>query len=126
LEYTGAPKVSIISHSMGVTLGRRVIKGGIVTAALIPFNLGAPLTKRVDTFVGIAAADLGLADCYLMPEIPTCNPLNGFYPGYAIGPLGLSTYLYDLNEDKHREGQHVFSICSTCDELIKYGDIVWG
>lgn len=33
LAYTGAEKINIISHSMGVTLGRRVIKGGVVNAA---------------------------------------------------------------------------------------------
>lgn len=31
IKYTGAPKVNIIGHSMGVTLGRKVIKGGIAT-----------------------------------------------------------------------------------------------
>lgn len=28
LAYTGAPRVNIIGHSMGVSLGRKVIKGG--------------------------------------------------------------------------------------------------
>lgn len=28
IAYTGAPQVNIISHSMGVTLARKVIKGG--------------------------------------------------------------------------------------------------
>lgn len=32
LAYTGAEKINIISHSMGVTLGRGVIKGGLITA----------------------------------------------------------------------------------------------
>lgn len=31
IEYTGAPKVNIIGHSMGVTIGRKVIKGGSAT-----------------------------------------------------------------------------------------------
>ena len=30
LSYTGATKVSIISHSMGVTLMRKVVKGGVI------------------------------------------------------------------------------------------------
>jgi triacylglycerol lipase len=29
IKYTGVPKVNIIGHSMGVTIGRKVIKGGI-------------------------------------------------------------------------------------------------
>jgi len=33
LNYTGAEKINVISHSMGVTLSRRVIKGGIVKAS---------------------------------------------------------------------------------------------
>lgn len=28
IEYTGAKKINIIGHSMGVTLGRGIIKGG--------------------------------------------------------------------------------------------------
>lgn len=30
MKYTGAEKIDVVSHSMGVTLGRRVIKGGLV------------------------------------------------------------------------------------------------
>jgi len=33
LAYTGAEKINVIGHSMGVTLSRRVIKGGVVKAA---------------------------------------------------------------------------------------------
>ena len=32
LAYTGAPKVDIIAHSMGVVLARKVIKGGELIA----------------------------------------------------------------------------------------------
>jgi triacylglycerol esterase/lipase EstA (alpha/beta hydrolase family) len=28
LNYTGASQVSIVAHSMGVTIGRKIIKGG--------------------------------------------------------------------------------------------------
>lgn len=28
LAYTGSPQVSIVTHSMGVTIGRKIIKGG--------------------------------------------------------------------------------------------------
>lgn len=76
---------------MGVTLGRRVIKGGNVDSDT--FNLGDALTDKVDTFVGIAGANWGLTACYELPMYATCNKNNGFYPGYMVGPVGLSDYL---------------------------------
>ena len=33
LDYTKAPKVSFVTHSMGVTLGRKIIKGGQIQAS---------------------------------------------------------------------------------------------
>ncbi len=127
LAYTGASKINIISHSMGVTLSRRVIKGGVVNAAPQSFNLGPSLANKVDTFIGIAGANFGLTNCYLVPyAFPTCNGLNGFYPGDALGPVGLSKYLRELNNDQIKEGSHVFSIFSTTDDLIGYGDLVYG
>lgn len=126
LAYTGAAKINVISHSMGVTLGRRIIKGGKVNAAAQPFFLGESLANKVDTFIGIAGATWGLTTCYLLPAYATCNALNGFYPGYAIGPMGMSSYLQDLNNDKIKEGDQVYSIFSTQDDLIGFGDIVWG
>ena len=127
LAYTGAPKINVIGHSMGVTLSRRVIKGGMVNAAPSSFNLGPSLADRVDTYIGIAGANYGLTTCYLLPfAFPTCNRLNGFYPGDAIGPIGLSSYLAELNSNSIKEGSHTFSIFSTTDDLIGYGDIVYG
>jgi len=126
IAYTGAAKIDIISHSMGVTLGRQIVKGGKVNAEPNPFNLGDSLADKVDTFVGIAGANWGLVTCYLMPIYGTCSKVNGFYPGYAIGPLGLSQYLSDLNNNVIKEGSHVFSMLSTYDDLILYGDLVYG
>ena len=111
---------------MGVSLGRRIIKGGQVNAAAMPFNLGVSLANKVDTYIGIAGANWGLTTCYELPMYATCNSLNGFYPGYAIGPMGMSKYLQELNNDQIKEGNHVFSIFSTQDDLIGFGDIVWG
>lgn len=90
IQYTGATKVDIIGHSMGVTLGRAIIKGGVINASQNPFNLGPALSSKVDTFVGIAGANWGLSLCYTFPTAQTCNALNGFYPGFAIGPMGMS------------------------------------
>ena len=65
LEYTGAPEIDIISHSMGVTYSRKVIKGGFVYSNEKPYYIGLALTERVNTFIGIAGRNWGSSDCAL-------------------------------------------------------------
>ena len=126
LKYTKAKKIDIIAHSMGVTLGRKIIKGGTGTDGN-PYDLGGDsLASSVDTFLGIAGGNWGLTECYLASSVPTCGKENGFYPGYAPGPAGLSTFLNDINTNGVKEGDYVFSMLSTADDLIGFGDIVWG
>ena len=124
IDYAAVDKVDIISHSMGVTLGRRIIKGGTVSSDNI--DLGPSLTSKVDTFLGIAGGNWGLVECFQDPLPATCNSHNGFYPGYAMGPKGLSDYLDELNSDGTKEGSFVASMFSTFDDVILYGDLVWG
>jgi len=38
----------------------------------------------------------------------------------------MSSYLDELNKDSIKEGSHVFSIFSMSDDLIGFGDIVYG
>jgi triacylglycerol lipase len=111
---------------MGVTLGRQVIKGGKVDSTLFPFDLGPSLADKVDTFIGICGANYGLVTCqYVGSMLPTCNSMNGFYPGTAKD-VGLSSYLKNLNDNKTKEGEHVYALYSTQDDLIMYGDLVFG
>jgi hypothetical protein len=130
--YTGAAKVDIVAHSMGVTLMRKVIKGGSGNDSLAggAYNLGSSLTSWVDTFVGIAGANRGLTACYMSgPVTPTCGSTNGFYPGYLVGgsgPYGVSSFLVDLAASSHYEGTYVYTIWSSADEVIGYGTIVYG
>lgn len=130
--YTGATKVDIVAHSMGVTLGRKIIKGGPGNDSLAggSYNLGSALTSSVDTFVGIAGANRGLTSCYLSgPTTPTCGSTNGLYPGYLIGgfgPYGVSSFLTELASSSHYEGSYVYTIWSSADEVIGYGTIVYG
>jgi triacylglycerol lipase len=130
--YTGATKVDIVCHSMGVTLARKAIKGGTAydSAAGGNYNLGASLTSSVDTFVGIAGGNRGLTACYTSgPTTPTCSDVNGLYPGYLIGvfgPYDVSSILVDMNATSHYEGSFVYSIWSQVDEVIGYGTIVYG
>jgi hypothetical protein len=130
--YTGATKVDIVTHSMGVTLARKAIKGGSAydSAAGGTYSLGSSLTALVDTFVGIAGANRGLVACYQSgPITPTCSDVNGFYPGYLIGftgPYDVSSILVDMNSTSHYEGSFVYSMWSSVDEVIGYGTIVYG
>jgi len=130
--YTGATKVDIVAHSMGVTLARKAIKGGSAydAAAGGTYSLGSALTSSIDTFAGIAGANRGLTACYFSgPTTPTCSDRNGFYPGYligAFGPYGVSEILVDMNATSHYEGSFVYTIWTSADEVIGYGTIVYG
>jgi triacylglycerol lipase len=124
LAYTGAERLDVVSHSMGVTLARRAILGG----NLAGHELGPPLTERVDTFVGIAGANRGLAACFFARHLPTCSDRDGFFPGDASvwSASGLSDFLRALNSQSGFEGTHVYSIWSRADQLIGVGGLVYG
>ncbi|WP_224247599.1 lipase family protein [Hyalangium gracile] len=115
-EYTGAEKVDVIGHSMGVTLARKAIQGGdgFDSRTRQKFDLGKPLTDSVDTFVGIAGANHGLTSALFTGDmVPTTNKQDGLHPA--------SKFLEDINAVNHDEGAHVFSMWSHVDELVGVG-----
>jgi triacylglycerol lipase len=129
--YTGATKVDIVTHSMGVTLARKAILGGSGNDLLNGgnYNLGSTLTSSVDTFVGIAGANQGLVSCWQTGgTTPTCANTNGLYPGYLYFGfvVGVSNILTNINATSHYEGTYTYSIWSSVDEIIGYGDVVYG
>lgn len=129
--YTGMAKVDVVAHSMGVTLARRAILGGWATDALEggDYYIGDPLKTSIDTFVGIAGANLGLTSCYLSgPGTPTCGNTNGLYPGalFLGSVVGRSAVLDALKATSKYEGTYRYSIFSTADEVIGYGGVVYG
>ncbi|MEM7677084.1 MAG: lipase [Myxococcota bacterium] len=112
LEYTGAEKVDVISHSLGVTLTRKALKGG---EGLDPYagqyDLGDPLTDQVDAFVGIAGANQGLSNTRGFGSfLPTGNRVSGLHPD--------SDFLRNLNNNPTREAQRVYSIGGRFDQIL--------
>ena len=130
LAYTGAAKIDVVAHSMGVTLARKAILGGAANDALGDgsYNLGASLGSQVDTFLGISGANVGLTSCwYTGPSTPTCGATNGFYPGTSNGftVVGRSAFLNDLLP-RRGEAAYVASMWSSGDEILGPGALVWG
>ncbi|GMT10425.1 hypothetical protein PFISCL1PPCAC_1722, partial [Pristionchus fissidentatus] len=138
-SYTQSEKVHLIGHSMGVTLGRKIILGGKITAKDGNCDLGPPL-RFVDVFVGLAGANYGLCICAGNKHEPTCNHDDGFWPGDSCGdnkncgaatmtlPCNLAIYskfLTDLNQDFTQLAKRVVSVWSSVD-MIQYGDETWG
>jgi triacylglycerol lipase len=110
-----------------VTFGRAIIKGGVITACSNPYGLGPSLSSYVDTFVAIAGANYGIQPFCQFSSFVFCNSLNGFYPGWGEGfdgPIFLSQYLQDLNDNPIREADYVFAIYSPEDNIV--GNEVFG
>ena len=93
------------------------------------YELGPSIAPRIDSFVGVAGANLGLAACwYTGPTTPTCGATNGLYPGRLFWGLvvGRSAFLEDLNERTDPLAADVYSVWSPGDNIIGFGGLVWG
>jgi triacylglycerol lipase len=126
LAYTKASQINVIGHSMGVTIGRRVVQGGeTVDQKEGTYSVGASLKDKVKNFIGLAGANLGLTACYGGNLIPTCSNIDGFNPG-ALATSGPSKYLAGLNSNSGAEGTNIYTIWSKYDNLIGTQCVVWG
>lgn len=120
--YTGKA-VDVIGYSLGVPVSRKAILGG--NCVDTGEDLGGPLTKFIDTYIGVAGPNHGIAfqvggiaipGC-VVAIIPVCNPITGLYSGICPAE---SAYLQDINRQVGYEGQHRFSIYSQKDQLVGY------
>uniref|UniRef100_A0A0M3I1E1 Triacylglycerol lipase n=1 Tax=Ascaris lumbricoides TaxID=6252 RepID=A0A0M3I1E1_ASCLU len=120
--YTGRA-VDIIAYSLGVPVSRKAILGGkcVDTGE----DLGRPLTRFIDTFVGIAGPNHGISLQMGGLSIPGCafsvlpvsNTQTGLYSGMCPTE---STYLQDINSIQGYEAKNIFSIYSKADQLVGY------
>lgn len=120
LAYTGAEEVNLVAHSLGVTIARRAILGGSeVDINGMMYDIGTPLTDKINTFIGIAGANQGLASC-TFATTDVCNDGLGLYPGtWSNGSLiDQSNILTTLNSESHYEGSFVYSIWGEADGLL--------
>ncbi|GMR45625.1 hypothetical protein PMAYCL1PPCAC_15820, partial [Pristionchus mayeri] len=120
-QYTGRP-VDVVAFSMGVPISRKAILGGQCVDN--NSDLGHRLTGIMGTYVGVSGPNKGVAPvmmgipyalCAMSPMIPVCNPVDGLFSGFC--PFK-SRFLDDINRHHHYEGQRVYSIGSTMDEVV--------
>jgi len=120
--YTGRA-VDVVGYSLGVPMSRKAILGGrcVDTGE----DLGQPLTRYVDTYVGIAGPNHGISlqvagisvpGC-LFSLLPVCNTMTGLYSGFCPAE---SQYLQNINSMYQYEGANVFSISTKKDQLVGY------
>lgn len=134
LLYTNSNQINVISHSMGVAIARKAIRGGILEADDGSCELGPSIRAKINVFIGISGANYGMCQCAggnKTAIYPTCNKKNGFWPGEpcTLTPLrspqelcgsftesccgnSYSQLLQEMNEDPYNEAQNVFSYWS--------------
>ncbi|KAI1698837.1 lipase (class 2) domain-containing protein [Ditylenchus destructor] len=137
LAYTNSSYVDIVSHSMGVSFARRLIKGGhLIEPSEESCYIGEPIHHKIHTFIGIAGANYGMCLCSndeTEKAIPACGKMNGFWPGSCnaiddhlsecLSPNidaalkcgadhQYSSFLKNLNKDSTKEAKFIVSMWS--------------
>lgn len=130
LEYTQADKIDIIAHSLGVTMSRRAILGGEENDSDgSTYDIGEPLSDKIDSFVGIAGANQGLSSCaYPGINTPVCDNILGLYPGLWSGfeVVGQSHIIETINSQSRYEGAFIYSLWTNNDLILGPSCLVWG
>ncbi|GMT23062.1 hypothetical protein PFISCL1PPCAC_14359, partial [Pristionchus fissidentatus] len=144
VEYTESDKIDVVAHSMGVTMARKAINGGVVTLSGESCDLGESLSDRVDSLVAISGANYGMCMCLMagLTGMPACGQA-GFAPGRCgrkdagmAGCVGENAECEDkedyanvlsvVNESEDREADFVASIYSNDDAILGKNNLVWG
>ncbi|CAJ0563929.1 unnamed protein product, partial [Mesorhabditis spiculigera] len=144
LDYTAAPKVNIIGHSMGATIARSLAKGGLVEfPGEDHCDLGSPINDKIDVFIGVAGAHFGMCMCVTMPGKGSCDPTGGFWPGGTCGggvhrqcaqaaegecrDMQYGDFLRSINNSPvQKEAGYVFSFFSHDDNVLGPQTMTWG
>uniref|UniRef100_A0AC35TMF4 Lipase n=1 Tax=Rhabditophanes sp. KR3021 TaxID=114890 RepID=A0AC35TMF4_9BILA len=142
IKYTRSQKIHIIAHSMGVTISRKAIKGGLIQAddgksGFGNCDIGPSISDKIDTLISISAANYGVCFCQLQTfrTAPGCNQKNGFWPGALnncedrksiVNVTDYSSILKDINENPVKEAHKIYVILTENDEIIGNKGKVFG
>ncbi|KAF8386365.1 hypothetical protein PRIPAC_75507 [Pristionchus pacificus] len=142
LSYTQTDKMDIIAHSMGVSLARKAVQGGVMHLTEEQCELGPSLSHKVDAFVAISGANYGMCLC-LDPNtvnMPACSQ-EGFAPGTcgkaeatqascaaaqnSCEKDDYASVLRQINQGP-KEAQFVASLWSSSDIVLGIDNTAWG